>query len=99
VLRNRSIHTVLTSQVDDAPTTQMLNVMVGLADILLRVTHEQIDYLGEPCGTEKSAKALEHDRQVSVWAANIPQRLSPSGFSLLESELITKQKIVLKLSQ
>lgn len=77
----------------------MLNVMVGLADILLHITHEQIDYSAEPCGTEKSAKALDHDRQISVWAANIPQRLSLSGFSLLESELITKQKIVLNLSQ
>ncbi|KAH7026169.1 uncharacterized protein B0I36DRAFT_365771 [Microdochium trichocladiopsis] len=81
----------------DAPTTQVLNAMVGLADILLHISHELVDYAGEPCGIEKSAKALEYDRQISVWTGNLPQRLSLTGVSLLESELITKQKIVLKL--
>ncbi|KXJ91055.1 hypothetical protein Micbo1qcDRAFT_195860 [Microdochium bolleyi] len=82
---------------NDTPTTQMLNCTVGLADILLQISQDLVAYSSDACTTEKSLRAMEHDRRISAWVESLPQRLDVNGSSLLESELITKQKIVLHL--
>ncbi|KAJ1326641.1 transcriptional regulatory protein GAL4 [Microdochium nivale] len=82
---------------NDTPTTQILNYTVGLADILLQISQDLVSYSGEPCNTAKSLRALEHDRHISDWIGRRPNRLDITASSLLESELITKQKIVIQL--
>lgn len=71
--------------------------MVDLAGILIDISESLTRPDDELCIRSKAARSMELEHQLITWKSQLPHELSFERSSLDESELITKQKIVLKL--
>jgi hypothetical protein len=82
----------------EGPSIAMINEMVRFA-IVLRQTSKEIYHDSKGLTLfEKSARALELDKELVAWKGNLPCWLNLDTVSLKEEEWASKQKLVLQLS-
>ena len=79
------------------PTTHLVKCMVDLAHILVKISTNVNKPDDEVSLLDKSSISLELEEQLVAWRSRLPPHLDFDTSSLDESELMTKQKIVLKL--
>lgn len=84
-------------QISGGPSLYLVNCMVDLARLVAEIV-ANANKPDDGSGTvERSSKAIELERYLVDWKSRIPPELNFDAASLEDSELITKQKIVLKL--
>lgn len=73
--------------------------MVDLAKILADVA-ANANWLDDDSSlTDKSSRSINLEKRLYNWKSCLPQQLNFESASLNENELITKQKVVLKLRE
>lgn len=75
----------------------LVNCMVDLAHILVKISANLNRPDDEVCLLDKSSMSLELEEQLVAWKSRLPPHLNFDSASVNESELVAKQKIVLKL--
>ncbi|KAJ9139170.1 C6 transcription factor [Pleurostoma richardsiae] len=79
------------------PSPYLINCMVDLAEIVREISAKTYRPSEGLSLAESSGSATDLDTRLSDWKSRLPQHLDLEVQSLDEGELVTKQKIVLKL--
>jgi hypothetical protein len=79
------------------PTINLISAMVGLAQILLKMPAHPGRQSNTNALDQQSRSTTELDAHLEEWRAHLPSELDFNTSPLNEGELITKQKVVLKL--